>query len=242
MAGEEVAMGTAKEEGEMIPCAAAENAEIPGTSPCGALGGSALVVGVPDVGDPLADVAVDVVETEDVGRIGAGRRATTRTNAGAVLGIVVIGDKWGDLGTESKGGGGTGAACEFPLGLAREAIGAAGLEGEPCAVLGGVDPANEDGGKNGVFLGKIVGAEMAEFGDGDGSGGNGETRRDGDLVGGTLGVAGGGIIGGVAHCEPAGRDIGHRGPIRVLPGATGSPGGKSAAEEIMRRRDHWERG
>ena len=242
VAWEEVAMGAAEETREMIPCATAKDAQIAGAAPCGALGGSAVVGGVPNVGDPLADVAVDVVEAEDIGRIGAGRGAAAGTDAGAVLGVEVIGDERSDFIAEGEGASGTGTACEFPLGLAGEPVGAAGLEGEPCAVLGGVDPANEDGGKNGVFLRQKVRAEETELGDGNGTGGYGEAGRNGYLVGGTLGVAGGGIAGGVAHCEPTGRDIHHDGPIRVLPEAAGSPSGESAAEEIMRRRDHWERG
>ena len=90
-------MGGAKLAREIIPGAAAQDAEIAGAVPRGAFGGSADVAGVPDIGDPFADIAVDVVKTEDIRGIGAGRAASAAADAGANLPVEIIGEERGQV-------------------------------------------------------------------------------------------------------------------------------------------------
>ena len=97
MAWEAVAVGAAEQAWQMVPRAAAHDAQLARPIPCRAFRGSAHVAGVPDIGDPFADIAVDVVKTEDIRGIGAGRAASAAADAGANLPVEIIGEERGQV-------------------------------------------------------------------------------------------------------------------------------------------------
>ena len=229
-------MRAAEEGCLIIPRAPPQHAEIAAAGPGGAFRRSSIVIGVPDIGDPLADITVDIVEAELIGRVDAARGAPARADAQAVHGVAIIRLLRRNFIAEGERAHRAGAAGEFPLGLAREAVRPAGRERKPRAIFGGVDPTDENGRQPRILLGKVGRAKVAELGDGDGRCREGETCGDRDFVRRPLGIGGQGIAGILAHREPAGRDIDHLRPLLILPDPAGRPG--AFPNEFGRVRNH----
>src|SRR5205823_5933717 len=104
--------------GDVVPRAAADDVLFGAlVHPGAAVGGGALVVGVPAVRRPLPDVAVHVVQAPRVRLLGADRRVVA---LGVALEPAVVADA-GGAAAERVGRGGAGPAGVLPLGLRRQA-------------------------------------------------------------------------------------------------------------------------
>ena len=153
--------------------------------PGGAIGGGAGIIAMPDIFDPLADIAEEIMEAEGVGRVAADDGALADADVLAVLGIKKIGFGRSDVSAAHEGGAGAGAAGVFPLGFRWQwRNGWYGRRGEPGAESLRVVPAHVHDGPVGIVARRMQWRERTVFADRDRKTTERETVREvGDVMG-----------------------------------------------------------
>src|SRR5262249_49020266 len=132
------------------------------------ISGCAEIIRMPCIGDPLADVAVQVVKTELIRGKCSHWRAPPRADASPAFVVKKIGVADGNFVSAREGRSRTGTAGEFPFGLRRQAIFAASLRSQPLAISEGVMPTHANDGQSIGIVSRTIKLKIRKFGGGDG--------------------------------------------------------------------------